>query len=138
MSTVLNPRDVKPETTGLTWRFVGKTLPVVFGAYFAAIAVVHGLFLALPVSAHPFRLLAFAAVLVPISVAYLYPFMLRAMGSSAKAERREAVWSSGAELGKLAGRQSARYLSVAFPVEIVAMAAASFLVTVVFHAFGLK
>lgn len=133
-----NLRGYRPETTGLTWRFAGRTFPLVFGAYFLGIAAVHGLFLVLPHAASPYRMLAFVLVLVPISVGYLYPFMLRQMGSSTKEERRESTWANSFDAAKLAGRQSGRYLAVAFPVELLAMASSSFAVAAVFHAFGLK
>lgn len=131
-------RDQKPETTGLTWRFVGRTLPTVFAVYFVGIGAVHGLFLLLPESAQQYQMLAFLSVLVPLSVGLLYPFMRRHLGSSAAADKREAVWTSSHELAKLAGRQSARYLCAAFPVEIFAMASASFTVTALFKMAGLE
>jgi hypothetical protein len=131
-------RDQKPETSGLTWRFVARTLPTVFAVYFGGIGVVHGLFLLLPDSADRFQMVAFLAVLVPLSVGFLYPFMRRHLGSSAALDKREATWTSSHELASLAGRQSARYLSAAFPVEILAMAAASFAVTALFKAVGLE
>jgi hypothetical protein len=140
MTSNPDPRDLrgyKPKTTGLTWRFLGRSLPIVFATYFVGIALLHGWFLIEPnVSSLNIRL-TYSLVLTIVSVAFLYPFMLKRMGSSRKEQQREQTWASSSEAFQLAGRQALRYLLAALPVEVLAMIAASALVTLGYRLIGL-